>query len=67
MAHWAAMEDDEWQKGADNNISNPASEISTPSNAVLPVPLLDGGQGKRENIKLVVDEREDGGGVGAEK
>jgi hypothetical protein len=67
MARWVAMEDDEWQKGADNIISNPAPEISTSSNAVLPVPLLGSGQGKRENIQLVAGEQEDGGGVGTEK
>jgi hypothetical protein len=67
MACWAAKEDDECQMGADNIISNPAPEISMSSNAVLPVPLLGGGQGKRENIQLVAGEREDGGGVGTEK
>jgi hypothetical protein len=67
MAHWAATKDDEWQTGAENNLSNPVPDIPSSINAVLPAPLLDGGQGKRTKVKLTKKEWADGGGMGAEK
>jgi hypothetical protein len=67
LARGAATADDDWQHGADTNHSKAVLEIPSSCNKVLPEPLLDGGQGKRGRIGLMVSEQADGVGVGETK